>query len=143
MSTQPLYSDEYTQFCDGIRRLTGIDLAQYKRPQMERRIRSFADRRGITSLNAYLTALADDPAQLEQFLDRVTINVSQLWRNPEQFVRLAMDVIPGLAETGRIRCWLQRRPQKSLPQCCTNRWRWLCPKRPRFPPRSDYRPRTE
>ena len=72
---------------------------------MERRIRSFADRRGITSLNAYLTALADDPAQLEQFLDRVTINVSQLWRNPEQFVRLAMDVIPGLAETGRIRCW--------------------------------------
>jgi len=105
MSTQPLYSDEYTQFCDGIRRLTGIDLAQYKRPQMERRIRSFADRRGITSLNAYLTALADDPAQLEQFLDRVTINVSQLWRNPEQFVRLAMDVIPGLAETGRIRCW--------------------------------------
>jgi chemotaxis protein methyltransferase CheR len=105
MSTQPLYSDEYTQFCDGVRRLTGIDLAQYKRPQMERRIRSFADRRGITSLTAYLVALAADRGQLEEFLDRVTINVSQLWRNPEQFALLANNVIPDLAETGRIRCW--------------------------------------
>jgi chemotaxis protein methyltransferase CheR len=105
MSTQPLHSDDYTEFCDGVRRLTGIDLAQYKRPQMERRIRSFADRRGVSSLPAYLAALAADRDQLEQFLDRVTINVSQLWRNPEQFARLAGDVIPELAKTGRIRCW--------------------------------------
>jgi chemotaxis protein methyltransferase CheR len=99
------HGDEYDDFCEGIRRLTGIDLTQYKRPQMERRIRTFADRRSISSLTAYLDVLAADREQLEQFLDRVTINVSQLWRNPEQFERLADQVIPELAASGRLRCW--------------------------------------
>jgi chemotaxis protein methyltransferase CheR len=97
--------DDYYEFCDGIRRLTGIDLTQYKRAQMERRIRTFADRRAVTSLQAYLDVLAADREQLEQFLDRVTINVSQLWRNPEQFARLADQVIPELAAAGRLHCW--------------------------------------
>jgi chemotaxis protein methyltransferase CheR len=35
----------------------------------------------------------------------MTINVSQLWRNPGQFELLAGTVIPELAESGRIRCW--------------------------------------
>jgi chemotaxis protein methyltransferase CheR len=105
MSAQPQHRDDYTVFCDGVRRLTGIDLAQYKRPQMERRIRSFADRRGSASLPGYLATLSADGRQLEQFLDRVTINVSQLWRNPEQFARLASDVLPELATSQRLRCW--------------------------------------
>ena len=47
MSQPAFQRDDYTDFCEGVRRLTGIDLAQYKRPQMERRIRSFADRKGM------------------------------------------------------------------------------------------------
>jgi chemotaxis protein methyltransferase CheR len=104
--SQPAFKrDDYTDFCEGVRRLTGIDLAQYKRPQMERRIRSFADRRGIDSLPGYLQALAADRDALEQFLDRMTINVSQLWRNPEQWDRLARTILPELAEAGTIRAW--------------------------------------
>jgi chemotaxis protein methyltransferase CheR len=104
--SQPAYQrDDYTEFCEGVRRLTGIDLAQYKRPQMERRIRSFADRRGIDGLPGYLQALAADRDALEQFLDRMTINVSQLWRNPEQWDRLGTTILPELARTGAIRAW--------------------------------------
>jgi len=97
--------DDYLDFCEGVRRLTGIDLAQYKRPQMERRIRTFADSRGASSLPDYLRRLSDDRAQLESFLDRMTINVSQLWRNPEQWERLAATVLPELASAGQIRVW--------------------------------------
>ncbi len=97
--------DEYLEFCEAVRRITGIDLTQYKRPQMERRIRSFAERNGAASLADYARRLATDADHLERFLDRVTINVSQLWRNPEQFDRLAATVIPELATGGRIRCW--------------------------------------
>jgi chemotaxis protein methyltransferase CheR len=42
--------DDYTVFCDGILALAKIDLSQYKRGQMERRLRTFAERRGIKSL---------------------------------------------------------------------------------------------
>jgi chemotaxis protein methyltransferase CheR len=105
MSQPAFRRDDYTDFCEGVRRLTGIDLAQYKRPQMERRIRSFADRRGIDSLSGYLQTLAADRDALEQFLDRMTINVSQLWRNPEQWDRLGGTILPELARAGTIRAW--------------------------------------
>jgi len=97
--------DDYIEFCEGVRRLTGIDLAQYKRPQMERRIRSFADRKGFKGLPPYLTALSADRKALDEFLDRMTINVSQLWRNPEQWVRLGETIVPELARTGSVRAW--------------------------------------
>ena len=97
--------DDYVSFCDGIRRLTGIDLQQYKRPQMERRIRSLADRRGHSTLPAYLARLQAEAALLDEFLDRVTINVSQLWRNPEQWERLSQTILPELGRRGRISAW--------------------------------------
>jgi len=105
VSLHALPADDYLEFCAAVRRLTGIDLTQYKRPQMERRIRAFSERRGITSLPEYAKVLAQDPAQLDSLLDRVTINVSQLWRNPDQWERLATAVIPELARRGRLRCW--------------------------------------
>jgi chemotaxis protein methyltransferase CheR len=97
--------DDYVVFCEGVRRLAGIDLSQYKRGQMERRIRTFAQRRKVATLEEYLQALQTSPGELEAFLDRVTINVSQLWRNPEQWTRLARDVFPAMAGRGSIRAW--------------------------------------
>jgi chemotaxis protein methyltransferase CheR len=101
----PVGGDDYVDFCVGINRLVGIDLLQYKRGQMERRLRSFAERRGTARLTEYLTVLRDDATELERFLDRVTINVSQLWRNPEQWATLGRSVVPELAKNGRIRIW--------------------------------------
>jgi chemotaxis protein methyltransferase CheR len=100
--------DEYVEFCEGIRRICAIDLLQYKRGQMERRIRSFvATRAGDVTLAAYAEKLKADKDELNRFLDRVTINVSQLWRNPEQWETLEQKILPELAETGRnrLRAW--------------------------------------
>ena len=87
-------------FCEGLRQICGVDLSQYKRPQMERRLRSFFARKGITLLTDCLDALRKDKTELDALLDRVTINVSQLWRHPEQWVRLERDVLPELAAGG-------------------------------------------
>jgi chemotaxis protein methyltransferase CheR len=103
MST--VITDEYVGFCAGVSRLCGIDLVQYKRAQMERRIRTFAQQRGITKLNEYLVLLGRDKDELDAFLDRVTINISQLWRNPEQWDLLARKVLPELAGRARLRAW--------------------------------------
>jgi chemotaxis protein methyltransferase CheR len=99
--------DEYEAFCVAFRRVCGIDLLQYKRGQMERRIRSFVAARGDGDLLAYAKLLQTDKDELSKFLDRVTINVSQLWRNPEQWETLEEQILPDLAESGRnrVRCW--------------------------------------
>src|SRR3954465_5716044 len=97
--------DDYVDFCEGIRRICAIDLLQYKRGQMERRIRTFMTTRGHGGLGEYLKALRAHRTELEAFLDRVTINVSQLWRHPEQFEVLERHVLPELAQNRRIRAW--------------------------------------
>lgn len=99
---------DYIRFCDGIRALTGINLGQYRPAQMERRLRSFAQRNGLPDLDAYLQALRKDPAALDAFLDRMTINVSELFRNPERFVEVERSVFPELLRTatgGALKVW--------------------------------------
>jgi chemotaxis protein methyltransferase CheR len=97
--------DEYTVFCEGVRAICAVDLLQYKRGQMERRIRTWVERREGGDLKTYLGRLRKEPAELDAFLDRVTINVSHLWRHGDQFTALADHVLPELAQKGRIRAW--------------------------------------
>ena len=97
--------DEYLEFCEAIRAVCGVDLLQYKRQQMERRIRTWIARRGTPDLAAYGIRLAGDRAELDAFLDRVTINVSELWRHPEQFSEVTRTILPELAADGPVRIW--------------------------------------
>jgi chemotaxis protein methyltransferase CheR len=98
-------ADDYISFCEGLRGLCGIDLTQYKRPQMERRLRSFFARQGVSRLTESLDRLRTDKQLLDDLLDRVTINVSQLWRHPDQWARLEGGLLTELALWGRVRAW--------------------------------------
>jgi chemotaxis protein methyltransferase CheR len=97
--------DDFAPFCAAVRAISGVDLLQYKRGQMERRIRSWTARRGTEDLGEYARRLRTDADELDAFLDRVTINVSQLWRHPDQWSALARTILPELAERGRLRAW--------------------------------------
>ena len=98
---------DYVRFCDGIRALAKIDLSHYRRGQMERRLRTFAERQGASNLDDYLQMLRRDPAALDRFRDRMTINVSELFRNPDQFSILENDQLPVLAKraNGSVTVW--------------------------------------
>ena len=98
-------ADDYVALCEMVRRLCSVDLLQYKRGQMERRVRTFAQRRGTPDLTAYGQRLEADADELDAFLDRVTINVSHLWRHEDQWTALGKTILPELAQRGRIRCW--------------------------------------
>jgi chemotaxis protein methyltransferase CheR len=100
-----LKTDDFVVLCEQVRRLCGVDLLQYKRGQMERRVRTFAQRRGTPDLAAYGQRLKADEEELDAFLDRVTINVSHLWRHEDQWTALGRAILPELAQRGRVRCW--------------------------------------
>jgi chemotaxis protein methyltransferase CheR len=101
----PAGDDDYVAFCERVRRICAVDLLQYKRAQMERRIRTWCERRGTPDLAAYGEIIAKDTTERDAFLDRVTINVSQLWRHPEQWDALSKHILPDLAAKGRVRAW--------------------------------------
>jgi chemotaxis protein methyltransferase CheR len=98
-------ADEYIEFCNGVKRLAGVDLTQYKRGQMERRIRSYVDRQPTPTLQGFLKQMERDRASLDGFLDRVTINVSELYRNPEQYDVLRTKVLPEIKGGSLLRIW--------------------------------------
>jgi chemotaxis protein methyltransferase CheR len=98
--------DDYVDFCEGVREVTGMDLASYKRPQMERRIRAFAQAQHGVELPEYLGELRRSPDARERFLDRMTINVSELFRNPEQYEQLRARALAPLRGVERtVRLW--------------------------------------
>ena len=106
--TADVKADDFTALCQLVRRLCGVDLLQYKRGQMERRVRTFAQRRGTPDLAAYGARLKADKEELDAFLDRVTINVSHLWRHEDQWTALSRKILPELANRPhppRVRCW--------------------------------------
>lgn len=88
--------DDYAMFCSKIKQLTGVDLSGYKEKQMRRRIESYMTRRGFESFLAYYNFLLTDQKALDQFLDRITINVSEFYRNSERWQVLEHRVIPEL-----------------------------------------------
>jgi chemotaxis protein methyltransferase CheR len=103
--TAGLKTDDFAALCEQVRQLCGVDLAQYKRNQMERRVRTWTERRGTPDLADYALRLRREPAELEAFLDRVTINVSHLWRHEDQFETLRTKLLPQLAERRRLKIW--------------------------------------
>jgi len=103
--TAGLKGDEFASLCELVRTLCGVDLSQYKRAQMERRVRTWTQRRGTPDLAEYGKLLRADAEELEAFLDRVTINVSHLWRHEDQFEALRRSILPELAPKGRIKVW--------------------------------------
>jgi len=87
---------DFAGFQQRVEAKTGILLSQYKSDQMRRRIATLAEKAGCPSFVAYSQKMERDTGTLADFLDRMTINVTELLRNPNRFEELAAGVLPGL-----------------------------------------------
>ncbi|WP_127836345.1 CheR family methyltransferase [Clostridium prolinivorans] len=79
-----------------------IDLSAYKTNQLHRRILSLMSRVGVNSVEEYIQLLKKDESQRQKFLDFVTINVSEFFRNPEIFEDLKYKIKEELLIKNRI-----------------------------------------
>jgi chemotaxis protein methyltransferase CheR len=105
---EPLPPGDFENFCRGIKELLGVDLSLYKRKQMERRARGLASRNHAETLTEYLSMLRKDAVLLDKFMERMTITVSQLWRNTDIFEAIEKEVLPLLHEQSperRLKLW--------------------------------------
>lgn len=96
----------YDEFKKEVAALTGVDLSAYKSQQMDRRLHSLMGLWGVADYDAYLHTLVNDQARLQEFHKKLTINVSEFFRNPERYVELAAVILPELCRGGgRLRVW--------------------------------------
>ena len=78
--------DKYEVFKANINKLIDIDLNFYKEKQMKRRIQSLLTRNNFKDFDDYVQGLKSDKVLLEQFINYLTINVSEFYRNPNQYL---------------------------------------------------------
>ena len=99
--------DNYEWFKKEVYKLTGIDLNFYKEKQMRRRIETLAKKNKTDSYEAYVQLLKSDKILFEQFVNFLTINVSEFYRNPDQWKLMDETVIPKLLREHKrpLRIW--------------------------------------
>jgi len=89
---------DYEGFKTAIFKLTTIDLNAYKEQQMKRRIDTLITRRKISGYEDFVKALKADKELFEEFVSYLTINVSEFYRNPDQWELMDKTFIPELVK---------------------------------------------
>ncbi|MFY4775978.1 CheR family methyltransferase [Metabacillus sp. RGM 3146] len=97
--------DDYLLFIKKMNEKTGIDLALYKEAQMRRRLTSLFQKRGFSSFQEFYKALMENEELLAEFLDRMTINVSEFYRNRKRWEILERMILPDLIKDKKIKLW--------------------------------------
>ncbi len=99
--------DVYEKFKSDVMNLTKIDLSAYKEKQMRRRIDSLVTKRECKSYDDYVALLKKDKEVFEEFVNFLTINVSEFYRNPDQWELMVKTYVPELIERfgKRLKIW--------------------------------------
>lgn len=99
--------DNYEWFKTEILKLTKIDLNFYKEKQMRRRIDTLVTKNGCKRYEDYVALIRKDKALFEQFVNFLTINVSEFYRNTDQWKLMDETVIPKILENNKrqIKIW--------------------------------------
>lgn len=97
---------DYEGFKKEIYNLTGINLTYYKEKQMKRRIDSLIKKNNYEGYDDYVKALRINKVLFNEFINYLTINVSEFYRNPEQWQVLEREIIPMLLERNKnLKIW--------------------------------------
>ena len=89
-----LVTNTYENFIEVFKKKSGLDLKAYKQNQMERRIRSFISTYKYENFSDFFKALDHDPSLYDKFFKHLTINVSQFFRDPNQWKIFREVIIP-------------------------------------------------
>jgi len=94
-------TNDYHSFINKIHNKLDIDLNLYKENQMKRRLTTLRNKRGFNNFNTYYKALSKDGDLLEEFIDRITINVTEFYRNPKRWRVLETIIFPKLIQSSQ------------------------------------------
>ncbi len=97
---------EFNEFRDEVSKLFSLNLVSYKEKQLKRRIEHLMNSQGYNQYKDYLKVIKVDENQRNRFLDKLTINVSEFFRNKEIFQKLEEEYLPELLKRNdRLRIW--------------------------------------
>lgn len=83
----------------------GYDFANYSRASLKRRIMRLILMDRFVSFAEFRFRLKNDPDYLARFIEEITVNVTEMFRDPHFYATLRKKVLPDLASKPIIRIW--------------------------------------
>lgn len=88
-----------------IKALYGYDFSGYSRASVKRRIKRFLDIQKLSGIEALRSLIFKDSGNFERFLQEITVNVTEMFRDPGFFLSLRRKVLPLLSTYPHIKIW--------------------------------------
>ncbi len=84
---------------------SGYDFSNYSMPSLYRRLQRYIDLKKITSLPLLIEQLHNDSVLLNEFIEEITVNVTEMFRDPYFFNIMKKEVLTQLKELPSIKIW--------------------------------------
>ncbi|RMZ59851.1 protein-glutamate O-methyltransferase CheR [Chryseobacterium nematophagum] len=98
--------DEVELLINDVDELYGYDFSQYSRASFKRRINRLCLIDRLTSFVELRHKILHDKEYLKRFIEEITVNVTEMFRDPLFFKRLRDEILPQLGTYPLIRIWL-------------------------------------
>ncbi|OLY93535.1 MCP methyltransferase, CheR-type [Cnuella takakiae] len=105
MDPNIIREEEIEQLLAGLLDLYGYDFTNYARASLRRRINRIMIVDKLPSFAELFYKIKSDPAYLKHFVAEVTVNVTEMFRDPQVYATIRREVLPVLATYPFIRIW--------------------------------------
>jgi chemotaxis protein methyltransferase CheR len=105
MSTRPLDEIEIDLLLEGIYHRYGYDFREYSRESVKRRVEFALTRSGCKTIAQMLDRALRDSEYFHSLVSDLTVNVTEMFRDPEVYAALRREVIPFLRTYPSIKIW--------------------------------------
>jgi chemotaxis protein methyltransferase CheR len=104
VSTPGLSAEQVTEIIDLVKKVHGFDFSDYSKASLKRRLTRVMM---IKKLEFYdlKHVLVNDPDFFQDFLEEITVNVTEMFRDPTFYKALNTQVIPYLSTYQHIKMW--------------------------------------
>ena len=104
---KPEYNDELVEIILGdVLEVYGYDFTGYSRASLKRRIVRLYEMDKFVSFAEYRYKIRTEPGYFKRFLEQITINVTEMFRDPEFYKNLRAEILPRLGTYPFIRIWV-------------------------------------
>lgn len=97
---------EFKELLESIRFVYGYDFTEYSEASVKRRINQFMTTKKITELEALGKMILQDEKLFEEFVQEVSVTVTEMFRDPAFYKSLRQKVLKRLATYPFIKVWI-------------------------------------
>jgi chemotaxis protein methyltransferase CheR len=84
---------------------SGYDFFNYSTPSIIRRFQRYIDLKQVSSLEELFRLINSDSAMMNDFIEEITVNVTEMYRDPYFFKALREQVLPVLKSKNPLKIW--------------------------------------